>query len=253
MMNYTKSEFYRVFITKEIYIAAALMTGIVLLLNGALHFFGGSYANTSFSYSNLVASPMDFAFLGMIIPFLFFECVYRYGNLKNTVSGGISRVKIFAGVCVVSLAVSTLLMVTTMGVWVLSANLLLEKAGPVDWKDFLGEGAAMYLIAGACLISGILFLEIFDKNITGILVWAALWFLLPEAFMYLAVRFPVLYQPAMWLPNNFLAVNASHVNTRECITAWDTMDGVIRCVLSGLAGCIIFGISGAVLLKRRDL
>lgn len=40
MMNYTKSEFYRVFITKEIYIAAALMTGIVLLLNGALHFFG---------------------------------------------------------------------------------------------------------------------------------------------------------------------------------------------------------------------
>ena len=47
MMNYTKSEFYRVFITKEIYIAAALMTGIVLLLNGALHFFGGSYANTS--------------------------------------------------------------------------------------------------------------------------------------------------------------------------------------------------------------
>ena len=253
MMNYTKSEFYRVFITKEIYIAAALMTGIVLLLNGALHFFGGSYANTSFSYSNLVASPMAFAVMGMIIPFLFYEGGKRNGNLKNTVAGGISRVKIFAGECVVSLAVSTLLMVTTMGVWVRSANLLLEKAGPVDWKDFLGEGAAMYLIAGACLISGILFLEIFDKNITGILVWAALWFLLPEAFMYLAVRFPVLYQPAMWLPNNFLAVNASHVNTRECITAWDTMDGVIRCVLSGLAGCIIFGISGAVLLKRRDL
>lgn len=240
MMNYTKSEFYRVFITKEIYIAAALMTGLVLLLNGALHFFGGSYANTSFSYSNLVASPMAFAVMGMIIPFLFYEGGKRNGNLKNTVAGGISRVKIFAGECVVSLAVSTLLMATTMGVWVLSANLFLEKAGPVDWKDFLGEGAAMYLIAGACLISGILFLEIFDKNITGILVWAA-------------VRFPVLYQPAMWLPNNFLAVNASHVNTRECITAWDTMDGVIRCVLSGLAGCIIFGISGAVLLKRRDL
>ena len=253
MMNYTKSEFYRVFITKEIYIAAALMTGLVLLLNGALHFFGGSYANTSFSYSNLVASPMAFAVMGMIIPFLFYEGGKRNGNLKNTVAGGISRVKIFAGECVVSLAVSTLLMVTTMGVWVLSANLLLEKAGPVDWKDFLGEGAAMYLIAGACLISGILFLEIFDKNITGILVWAALWFLLPEAFMYLAVRFPVLYQPAMWLPNNFLAVNASHVNTRECITAWDTMDGVIRCVLSGLAGCLTFVICVAVLLYRCDL
>ena len=103
MMNYTKSEFYRVFITKEIYIAAALMTGIVLLLNGALHFFGGSYANTSFSYSNLVASPMAFAVMGMIIPFLFYEGGKRNGNLKNTVAGGISRVKIFAGECVVSL------------------------------------------------------------------------------------------------------------------------------------------------------
>ena len=139
MMNYTKSEFYRVFITKEIYIAAALMTGIVLLLNGALHFFGGSYANTSFSYSNLVASPMAFAVMGMIIPFLFYEGGKRNGNLKNTVAGGISRVKIFAGECVVSLAVSTLLMATTMGVWVLSANLLLEKAGACGLEGFSGR------------------------------------------------------------------------------------------------------------------
>lgn len=172
MMNYTKSEFYRIFITKEIYAAAGLLAGIALLLNAALYFFGNSYANTSFSYSNLVANPMVFAFMGMIIPFLFYEGGKRNGNLKNTVAGGISRVKIFAGECVVSLAVSTLLMAVTMGVWVLSANLLLEKAGPVEWKDFLGEGAAMYLIAAACLISGILFLEIFDKSIIGILVWA---------------------------------------------------------------------------------
>lgn len=253
MMNYTKSEFYRVFITKGTYAAAGLLAGIPLLLNATLYFFGDSYANTSFPYSNLVANPMVFAFMGVIIPFLLYEGSRRNGNLKNTVAGGISRVKIFAGECVVSLAVSTLLLAVTMGSWILSAELLLKKTGPVKLSDFLGEGAAMYLIAAACLISGILFLEIFDKSITGILVWAVLWFLLPEAIMYLAIRFPVLYQPAMWLPNNFLAVNTSHVNTRECITAWDTMEGTLRCAFSGLAGCMIFGISGAVLLKRRDL
>ena len=52
MMNYTKSEFYRIFITKEIYTAAGLLAGIALLLNIALYFFGNSYANTSFSYFN---------------------------------------------------------------------------------------------------------------------------------------------------------------------------------------------------------
>lgn len=37
-MNYTKSEFYRIFITKEIYAAAGLLAGIALLLNAALYF-----------------------------------------------------------------------------------------------------------------------------------------------------------------------------------------------------------------------
>ena len=64
---------WRIFITKEIYAAAGLLAGIALLLNVALYFFGNSYANTSFSYSNLVANPMVFAFMGMIIPFLFYE------------------------------------------------------------------------------------------------------------------------------------------------------------------------------------
>ena len=79
MMNYTKSEFYRIFITK-----------------GNLC-CGRSAGGNSFSYSNLVANPMVFAFMGMIIPFLFYEGGKRNGNLKNTVAGGISRVKIFAG------------------------------------------------------------------------------------------------------------------------------------------------------------
>ena len=38
-MNYTKSEFYRIFITKEIYAAAGLLAGIALLLNVALYYF----------------------------------------------------------------------------------------------------------------------------------------------------------------------------------------------------------------------
>lgn len=42
---------------------------------------------------------MAFAVMGMIIPFLFYEGGKRNGNLKNTVAGGISRVKIFAGEC----------------------------------------------------------------------------------------------------------------------------------------------------------
>lgn len=38
MMNYTKSEFYRIFITKGIYATAGLLAGIALLLNAALYF-----------------------------------------------------------------------------------------------------------------------------------------------------------------------------------------------------------------------
>lgn len=254
MMNYIKSEFYRVTHTKGIYYTAGILFALAVLLNTGIYYFGSQYATTSFSYSNLVALPMVFLVGGTIIAYFLYEGNKRNGNMKNTIAGGIPRTKVFLGECFVSLVVSTVIMVLTLSVWVISAELLLEKTGPVELMDLLSEVPAVYLIAAAGLCSGIVFLEIFEKNTMGILAWFSIWFIVPRILRYLGIRFEVIYDIAMWLPNNlFTMINGQHVNTQECITAWDTAGGLVKCVVSGSAGIVIFLLSGVILLRRKDL
>ena len=111
MMNYIKSEFYRITHTKAVYVYGGILVLLVVLFNIATGVLGGQYAITSFSYSNLVANPMIFSVMGAVTVFILYEGNRKNGNLKNTISGGISRRKIFAGECIVSLTAATVVMV----------------------------------------------------------------------------------------------------------------------------------------------
>lgn len=254
MMNYIKSEFYRISHTSSIYLFTGVLVLLAFLLNTVLYYFGNKYATNSFSYSNFVANPMVFAIMGAVIAYFLYEGNRKNGNLKNTVSSGISRIKIFTGKCIVSVVVSTFVMILTLAVWILCAELLLEKTGPVKLNDLLLEVPIMYLIAIASLISSIVFMEVFEKNIVGILIWLFIWFIIPKMLMYLGIRFEIIYNIAMWFPYNFFGIiNGSHVNMQECITVWDTTDGIIKCILSGAMGITIFALSGVVSLRRKDL
>lgn len=254
MLNYIKSEICRVTHTKEMYLTTGILASLAVLLQVLLYFFGGPYRNTSFSYSNLVSSPMLFGFMGGMVVIFLYEGGRRNGNLKNTVAAGVPRTKIFAGQCVVALLAATVVMVVVVAVWILGAEMLLPKEGPVQLSDLLMEIPMVYLIAAAGLVSGVLFLEFFDKSGTSILVWLSVWIFVPKLLMYLGFRFDMVYDLALWMPANFFDItNGANVNTRECLTAWDTAEGAARCLISGLAGTAVFGILGMKLLKKRDL
>lgn len=254
MINYLKSECYRVLHARVIYGITVLLGVLAFLLNLLLYFFGGQYGIVSFSYSNLVAAPMVFGVMGLVTALILYEGGQRNGNLKNTVAGGVSRSKIFLVQCIVSMAVSTAIMILVLGIWVMSAEYLLEKRGPVQLSDLLAEVPAVYLIAAACLISGLLLLQLLGNTTAVILVWMTVWFVLPKILLYAGLRFEIFYPIAMWLPANFFdVVNGGHVNMQECITVWDTTEGMIRCVLSGAAGTLLFMLAGTALLRKRDL
>ncbi len=253
MMNYIKSECYRVTHTKGIYLTTGILTILVLLLNVLDSLFGGIYATNSFSYSNLVGYPMMYGVMGVNIAYVLYEGSRKNGNLKNTVASGISRVEIFAGECIVSIAAATVSMIWVISVWVISAEMLLEKTGPVSLSDFLMEVPAMYLIAVACLISSIVFLDFLGNLIAAGITWIAIWFFLPTAFKLLGFRFNMLAGIAMWFPENFLEVNRLHVNLSECITAWDSSAGLARCILSGAGLAAVFSLLGVLLLRKKDL
>lgn len=257
MRNYIKSELYRIVHTKEIYLITGTLMALTILYHAGTFLFKDltpRYATTSFSYSCLVANPMLFACAGSVITYFLYEGNRRNGNFKNAVVWGTSRIKVFAGQCIISLTASTCVMLLTLAVWILSAELLLPRTGPVHLTHLLSEIPAVYLICTACLMCTLVCINYFEKNITGILVWGLIWFAIPKILLFGGTRSEALYQIALWLPSSlFTVVNGLYVNTRECITAWDTVGGMLRCIISGGTGILVFALSGILLLKKKDL
>lgn len=257
MMNYVKSELYRVSINRGIYYLIGILAILSFLLNAVLWSFGRTdnfpYDTTSFSYSNLVANPMVFSVMGTIIGFFLYEGNRKNGNLKNTIAFGIPRTKVFAGECIVATITAIVSMIVVLAVYIASAVVLLEQTGPVSLMDLLTEIPAVFLIAVASLISGIVCIEVFGKNSTGMIVWLVIWFIIPRIFFYLGLRIDVFHSMAMWMPYNFFGSNGMSVNMSQSITAWGTIEGMAKCLISGVIGIVVFTLSGAVLLRKREL
>ena len=187
MLNYVKSELYRASRSPEIRETAAVFVGLVLLMNIVLCLLKGledfRYGITSFSYSNVVAMPMIFCYVASDVAVMLYESDRRNRTEQNCISYGMSRLELLAGKCIVSLAVSFVILVMILPVYICSAELLLDSAGPTTAADLLLELPAMSLIAIASLVLANVLLEVFDKSIVSILVWLAVLVFLPKILL----------------------------------------------------------------------
>lgn len=258
MLNYMKSECYRITHSKEIY----LFTGILSLLAFNLNFLigwigrkdaGFPYDTTSFSYSNLVAAPMLFCVMGGFVAILLYDGNLKNGNLKNTIAFGISRISIFAGRCITAAAAAILSMLPILAVYIVSANLFLEHTGPVSLHDLITEIPAVLLPSIACLITTIVCIDSVKNSTVGSIIAMLIWFFVPEIFFYLGLIFPPLLRAALWMPDNFFSTKMMTVNMTESVTIWSTSAGMARCIIAGAAGILIFSIIGVVLLRKKEV
>jgi hypothetical protein len=259
MTNYIKSEIYRVVHNKDIYFFTAILAMLAVLLNGILVWFGKMdgetfpYDTTSFSYSNLVANPMVFCIMGTVVGVILYDGNKKNGNLKNTIAFGVSRTKVFLGECIVSSIAATVSLIIVVTIYIICAMLFLEQTGPVSLTDLLTEIPAVYLIAIACLISGIVCIEVCGKTSSGIIIWVTIWFIIPMVFFYLGLRIDMFYRIAMWMPTNFFGTHGMVVNMSRCITAWGTTDAMIRCISVGIVGVVAFSLVGVILLRKKEM
>lgn len=253
MMNYIKSEFYRITHTKEIYGATGILVCLSVLFHIVLRFWGGQYAVTSFSYSFLITEPMVFPTVGAGVAFSLYEGHRENGILKNATASGISRTKIFSGECTVSILTATIMMFVVVGAWIAGAQLLLgeKKSGVIfQMEEVLWEMTAAYLISVASVVSIILLLWLLEQKLTAIVVWAAIWYILPIVLEYLGLRFEAAFNIVNWMPYHFFD---SMVVGDHAVMVWDTAKGWYRCLVSGAAGTFLFICAGICLLQKKDL
>ena len=105
MLNYIKSECYRVMHSRSTYVMTGIMAVLPVLFHIILYVTGVAssttqdfpYDITSFSFSFLAGSPMLFTYAGLIVAAVLYEEEHKNGNMKNAVAFGISREKLFLG------------------------------------------------------------------------------------------------------------------------------------------------------------
>ena len=185
MLNYIRSEFYRVFHSKGIYVTLALLAACAILINAVLACFGAvspdfAYDNTSFAMQFLLQLPLLYPFAALLIVYVLYEGAGKNGNLKNAVAFGVSREKLLAGQFVVSTIVSLAAMVVTLGVYFACAYALLDFDATIAGTEVIRQVLCVLPTAIASLILALLCVNMTDRGFVGILVWLLVMILIPE-------------------------------------------------------------------------
>ncbi|MBP2623596.1 hypothetical protein [Streptococcus oricebi] len=258
MSNYLKSEWYRIFHTKTIYILGTSLASLAFLTNLLLSLAakpGFPYATLSYSLSNLVASPMLFVLAGALISLLFYENAKKSKSIKNSIAFGIRREDIFLGQCLITTLVSSLVMLITLAVYLTSAYFLLAHTGPVTVQHLVTEVPATFFIAVASVISMTYCLYIFDRMIMALGAWFLFWNIIPQAIYSISLGFklPWLHRLAMYLPANFFSSGNMPVNMSQSSPIWATWPGMLKCLVVGIIATILFSLVGISTVRKKDI
>ena len=274
MLNYIRAELYRLFRRPGLYVTTLVLCAAPIAFNCFLAFFdweayGTDNGLTGISYAGWMSSAQFFMIMGAIIPGLLYTNARKYGDLKNTIAFGVSRVQIFAGKCIISILLSTLVLAVLLAVWVGSAEILLAHSDFPRIMDVLLSVPALYLIACANAITIVLLMELIERDFFTAIAWAAVWCILPTILNTLGMRFEILAEIASWMPYEFLqqSVQTTTVATSDLLGGtfsvsvaetkttflWYTASGLEKCLVSGVVGTVLFSVLGWILLRRRDL
>ncbi|MBP3610669.1 MAG: hypothetical protein J6J42_10075 [Lachnospiraceae bacterium] len=257
MLNYVKSEWYRITHMKDMYVFTGILSVLSVIFNVVLFLFskmdvGFPYGTVSFSLSFLAADMTLLFLTGAIIVALFFTN-NKNGVMKNAVAFGISREKIFIGKGIVSAVASLCSLVVILAAYIGSAVLLLEQGVASDAIPGLLKGIASLLVmAVAAEVLAVALFDYFENNVTGYIVWYLVISVVPKLVNLLGLRFNVLKRIASWMPANYLN-NEVMINMSGWSALWDTPEGVAKCLISGGIGLLVFVLAGMRLCRRQEV
>ena len=183
MLNFIKSEYYRMIHTTGIRVFFGILSVLTILLISGISIVETQYHTTSFSYSILVSSPMFFTLMGMLTASVLYEDSKRNGIIKNSIANGIPRGKVFFSQCIVSITTATVIMTIVLTLWIFMTELFLDKTGPVHMTDLLMEIPAIYLIAVSSIVLTIVLCLCFQNGAFIFFTWLFVFFIFPTILL----------------------------------------------------------------------
>lgn len=258
MLNYLKSELYRVFHSSGIYlfmgICSLLMFAMNLVLWAAnLKINNFPYANIDFSFS-MLTTYMNV----VLIVTAFFACVitadeFKFRTINNSIAFGISRIQIFICKILVALITASLSLVVIEGVLIVSGYLLLDSSSPDALTGILTATVACIpsLIAG--LIAAISLYLLLGNITSAIWSWCGIMIAFPMIVSLLSLKFNFFSWLNRWLIFHIVTDYYFSVEEDRLIYIWSTEQGIYHCLLTGFLGILVFIILGILGFRKRDM
>lgn len=259
MLNYIKSELYRISHSKGIYILCGVCAGLLLAMNLLLHLIWVEdhtfmYATTVFAF-NFVSIFISVVFvLTIVIGCIVFGDEYKNKTLGNSIAFGSSSVKIYLGKAIVSLIVSIVSLAAVLAIFIGSSYLILQNSGPEVLWEFLEN----YLVNGLILVTGVLaaltLCFLFGSASAATWGWLIIFRGLPIVCQLLALRFtffPLLHE---WMAVELIGARvAGTVDDLNIHWLWQTPDGLYRTLMAGFLGTLVFLAIGIAGMRRKEM
>lgn len=265
MVNYMKSEFYRILHDKTIYLLTLILAALTLLVNIVLYLFktfttAFPYGNVWFAFSNLITGMHIFYIGAMLVVMFLSTDEYKSGVLKNAVAGGLGRIHIFIGKCIVYSVVAIGSAGVILAVFISTAYGLLEYDPAIALESSLPlqvllKGAAANLpFSVASVVLTVALSQIFRKESHVCIIWALIIYLVPTALQVLGLKILLCARIAGWMPWSFLQTEVYvRFSSRQMDALWMHPEGIIKLMIVGVIGIILFGAVGILGFRKKDI
>lgn len=257
MLNYYKSERYRIRHIKSLYLFAAFLCIIIVVVNAiiakaSLQAAGGAgQLNTAAGFRAVTNRMTMVMMLIMAAVYLIFGEEYWKKTFKNTLSFGISRSQLLLGRFLAVAEAVTVIYFSLMLFYCLVSTLLLPQAGIGEYTDFWKAVFAFYPCMLGCAALELMFLFVIPNGVLASLLWFAAIGYVPMLFAKLSESIPAFERVYRWF--YWVQAGGYSVNGERAVFPLETGEAVIRLLLSGIFGAVLFTVIGMVLFRKKEI
>lgn len=256
MLNYIKSEFYRIFHSKEVYILTAIFTGLLTAYNVVLYLCQNlpyfQYSNTGHSYGMIDTSMGTFIYIVIIICSMLDGSSMK--NMKNSVAFGVNRRVIYFGRIIVQSCICLIMYLYLMGLYFGLGKLLLEDSGREVTQTFIRSTFVCIPMLLGVVVAYHCCMLFSKNNIVSAVIMIVIMSVVPQGMDLLAHKLTQIKGISDMLIYNLMQADFTETATGYARSyTWDTTTGIVQCIIAAISAIVVFSFVGMKTFRKKEI
>lgn len=258
MLNYLKSELYRVFHSSGLYLFIGICSLFALSFNCILWAFDSTttnfpWATIKYSFSTLDTNMCVVLFLTATLTSIIVVDEFKLRTLTNSVAFGISRTQIYISKLLITLLACFLSLFIIESVFIGSGYLLLDTDNSHALGNLLNATVACIPSFIASCTAFITMYFISGSATSAIWNWIGFIVGIPMITSVLGLKFQFFEWLDSWLIFSVTTSYTFDEQSSSLVYLWSSKEGMLHCLLAGFLGTIVFLIVGILKFRKKAL